>query len=105
LQEIFRLFIGIFNDLGDTKSPFLPRRMKILENAAALKFYVILLDIGCEGLVLELFKTFFSVSRQVLLKTRDIQMVSNIAGLPISLVNPIMNCEATLSQFKSICLN
>lgn len=66
MQEIFRLFIGIFSDLDDTKSPFLPRRMKIIENAAALKCYVILLDIGCEDLVLELFKTFFSVLRQVL---------------------------------------
>lgn len=69
MQEIFRLFIGIFNDLGDTKSPYLPRRMKIIENAATLKCYVILLDIGCEDLVLELFKTFFSVLRQVLPKT------------------------------------
>ncbi|KAJ1703217.1 hypothetical protein LUZ63_002996 [Rhynchospora breviuscula] len=64
LKEIFRLFIGIFNDLGDTKSPFFPRRMKIIENSATLKCYVILLDIGCEDLVLELFKTFFSVLRQ-----------------------------------------
>ncbi|XP_078181537.1 ARM repeat superfamily protein [Carex rostrata] len=64
LKEIFRLFIGIFNDLGDTKSPYLPRRMKIIENAATLKCYVILLDIGCEDLVLELFKTFFSVLSQ-----------------------------------------
>ncbi|KAF3331980.1 sister chromatid cohesion protein PDS5 A [Carex littledalei] len=64
LKEIFRLFIGIFNDLGDTKSPYLPRRMKIIENAATLKCYVILLDIGCEDLVLELFKTFFFVLSQ-----------------------------------------
>ena len=61
LQDIFRLIISIFDDLGDTTSPFFTRRSKILETVAALKCCVIMLDIGSEDLVLKMFEVFFNV--------------------------------------------
>ncbi|URD78431.1 Sister chromatid cohesion protein PDS5 [Musa troglodytarum] len=63
-MHIFRLIIGTFIDLADTASPYFTRRTKILESFAALRCCVIMLDIGCEDLVLEMFKVFFSVVRQ-----------------------------------------
>ncbi|XP_064947401.1 sister chromatid cohesion protein PDS5 homolog B-like isoform X1 [Musa acuminata AAA Group] len=63
-MHIFRLIIGTFIDLADTASPYFTRRTKILESFAALRCCVIMLDMGCEDLVLEMFKVFFSVVRQ-----------------------------------------
>ncbi|WVZ68025.1 hypothetical protein U9M48_017016 [Paspalum notatum var. saurae] len=60
LKEIFRLFISIFADLSETSSPYLTRRMKILENVAALRCSMIMLNIGCEDLILDMVKIFFS---------------------------------------------
>ncbi|XP_040378681.1 sister chromatid cohesion protein PDS5 homolog A isoform X2 [Oryza brachyantha] len=63
-KEIFRLFISVFADLAETSSPYLPRRILILENVAALRCSVIMLDIGCQDLVLDMVKVFFSAVKQ-----------------------------------------
>ncbi|XP_008785877.2 sister chromatid cohesion protein PDS5 homolog A [Phoenix dactylifera] len=59
-KDIFRLIISTFVDLADTSSPYFTRRLKILETVAALKCCVIMLEIGCDDLVLDLFEVFFS---------------------------------------------
>ncbi|KAG2602205.1 hypothetical protein PVAP13_5KG660400 [Panicum virgatum] len=64
LKEIFRLFISIFADLTETSSPYLTRRMKILESVAALRCSMIMLNIGCEDLILDMVKIFFTSVRQ-----------------------------------------
>ncbi|KAM3352868.1 hypothetical protein ACQJBY_024208 [Aegilops geniculata] len=63
-KEIFRLFISEFSGLADTGSPYLTRRMKILENVAALRCSVIMVDTGCQDLVLDMAKIFFSAAKQ-----------------------------------------
>ncbi|XP_044977567.1 sister chromatid cohesion protein PDS5 homolog A-B isoform X2 [Hordeum vulgare subsp. vulgare] len=63
-KEIFRLFISEFSGLADTGSPYLTRRMKILENVAALRCSVIMVDTGCQDLVLDMAKIFFSAAQQ-----------------------------------------
>lgn len=63
-KEIFRLFISEFAGLADSGSPYLTRRMKILENVAALRCSVIMVDTGCQDLVLDMTKIFFSVAKQ-----------------------------------------
>ncbi|VAH66439.1 unnamed protein product [Triticum turgidum subsp. durum] len=63
-KEIFRLFISEFSGLADTESPYLTRRMKILENVAALRCSVIMVDTGCQDLVLDMAKIFFSAAKQ-----------------------------------------
>uniref|UniRef100_A0ACD5VVH9 Uncharacterized protein n=1 Tax=Avena sativa TaxID=4498 RepID=A0ACD5VVH9_AVESA len=62
-KEIFRLFISEFAGLADT-SPYLTRRMKILENFAALRCSVIMVDTGCQDLVLDMAKIFFLAAKQ-----------------------------------------
>lgn len=47
----------------DTTSPLFSWRVKILETVARCKCCVIMLDIGCEDLVLGMFNTFFSAVR------------------------------------------
>ncbi|KAM7514857.1 hypothetical protein LguiA_004440 [Lonicera macranthoides] len=64
LRDIFELFLSMFVELDDTKSPYFPRRVKLLETVAALRFCLLMLDTGCEDLVLKMFNTFFSVVRE-----------------------------------------
>ncbi|KAM0947386.1 putative sister chromatid cohesion protein Pds5 [Dioscorea sansibarensis] len=60
----FRLFISIFSDLADTASPYFTRRARVLKIVADVKCSVLMLDIGCMDLVLEMFKVFFSAVRE-----------------------------------------
>lgn len=76
LKEIFKLFISIFADLAETTSPFLTRRMKILENVAALRCSMIMLNIGCEDLILDMVKIFFSTVKHGLQKSVHQAMLS-----------------------------
>ncbi|XP_035540575.1 uncharacterized protein LOC108988322 isoform X3 [Juglans regia] len=64
LREIFKLVISTFAELADTTSPFFSRRVKILETVARCKCCVIMLDIDCNDLVLEMFSIFFLVVRE-----------------------------------------
>ncbi|XP_068663367.1 sister chromatid cohesion protein PDS5 homolog B isoform X2 [Aristolochia californica] len=64
LKGIFKLLISMFAELADTSSPYFTRRVKILETVSALKCCVLMLDIGCENLVLEMFNVFFTVVRE-----------------------------------------
>ncbi|XP_031473421.1 sister chromatid cohesion protein PDS5 homolog B isoform X2 [Nymphaea colorata] len=63
LKDIFKLFIGTFGELADTASPYFTRRVKILETVARVRCCVLMLDIGCNDLVLDMFNVFFSVIR------------------------------------------
>ncbi|CAN6439255.1 unnamed protein product [Victoria cruziana] len=63
LKDIFQLFIGTFGELADTASPYFTRRVKILETVARVRCCVLMLDIGCNDLVLDMFNVFFSVVR------------------------------------------
>ncbi|KAG4958917.1 hypothetical protein JHK87_035550 [Glycine soja] len=62
-QDVFKLIISLFEDLADTASPFFSKRVKVLETMAQLKCCVIMLEIDCIDLVLEMFNIFFSVVR------------------------------------------
>ncbi|KAL2497210.1 ARM repeat superfamily protein [Abeliophyllum distichum] len=63
-RDIFRLLLSTFNELDNTKCAYFLRRAKLLDTVAQLQFCVIMLDIGCEDLVVQMFKSFFSVVRE-----------------------------------------
>ncbi|XP_031281264.1 sister chromatid cohesion protein PDS5 homolog A-like [Pistacia vera] len=65
LRGFFEVVVGTFKELGDTACPFFSRRVKILETVARCKCFVIMLDIDCSDLVLEMFNNFFSIVRSV----------------------------------------
>eukprot|EP01018_Ginkgo_biloba_P018620 Gb_23673 [translate_table: standard] len=64
LKDIFKLFVSIFEELGETASPYFARRVNILETIGKVRCCVLMLDIDCEDLVLEMFRVFFSVVRE-----------------------------------------
>ncbi|XP_021806603.1 sister chromatid cohesion protein PDS5 homolog A isoform X3 [Prunus avium] len=63
LRDVFKLILSTFTELADTASPLFSRRAKIVETVARCKCCVIMLDIDCSDLVLEMFNIFFSVVR------------------------------------------
>ncbi|KAF9687215.1 hypothetical protein SADUNF_Sadunf02G0070500 [Salix dunnii] len=64
LRDIFILFLNMFKELSDTASPHFLRRVKVLETVARCKCCVIMLDVDCHDLVLEMFNIFFSSVRE-----------------------------------------
>ncbi|XP_011628282.1 sister chromatid cohesion protein PDS5 homolog A isoform X1 [Amborella trichopoda] len=63
LRDIFRLIVAIFGGLGDTNGPSFGRRVAILETVARYRSFVVMLDLECDDLVNDMFRTFLSVAR------------------------------------------
>ncbi|RYQ91013.1 hypothetical protein Ahy_B09g096900 isoform C [Arachis hypogaea] len=63
LREVFKLIVNSFADLADIASPYFSKRVKLLDTVAQLRCCVIMLEIDCVDLVLEMFNIFFSVVR------------------------------------------
>lgn len=67
LQEIFALIVSSFKGLDDVNNPSFPRRVNILETVAKVRSCVVMLDLECDDLILEMFETFFDTARYVLM--------------------------------------
>lgn len=72
---MFKLLVSVFAELGDTGNSLFSKRAKIVEIVAKLKCCVILLDIDCNDVVLDMFNTFFSVVRCVIITFTGIILV------------------------------
>ena len=62
-QEIFELIVSSFKGLNDRSSPYFDIRVNILEMVATTRSCVVMLDLQCDDLILEMFKTFFETVR------------------------------------------
>ncbi|EYU22961.1 hypothetical protein MIMGU_mgv1a019419mg, partial [Erythranthe guttata] len=60
-RDIFRFLLSMFGELVDTEHTYFSERAKMLETVAKLRFYLVMLDTGCEDLIFKMFKVFFSV--------------------------------------------
>jgi sister-chromatid-cohesion protein PDS5 len=65
VQEIFQLIVTNFKGLDDVNSPSFGRRVNILETVAKVRSCVVMLDLECDDLILEMFETFFDTARCV----------------------------------------
>lgn len=63
LRDVFKLIIGLFADLADTENSLFSKRVKVLDTVAQLKCCLLMLEIDCIDLVLEMFNVFFSAVR------------------------------------------
>ncbi|MED6131710.1 Sister chromatid cohesion protein PDS5 A [Stylosanthes scabra] len=63
LKDIFQLIVSTFSGLSDTDSPSFGRRVAMLETLAKYRSCVVMLDLECDDLVNEMFRTFFAVAR------------------------------------------
>ncbi|KAE8690421.1 putative translation initiation factor if-3 [Hibiscus syriacus] len=95
LRDIFKLILSVFVELADSTSAFFSRRVKILETVARCKCCVIMLDIDCDDLIIEMFNIFFSV-------VRDHHQQSLINDI-LSIMSDILNEEVS-SQLMEVIL-
>ncbi|XP_047149339.1 sister chromatid cohesion protein PDS5 homolog B isoform X3 [Vigna umbellata] len=95
LRDVFTLIINLFEDLADTASPFFSKRVKVLEIMAQLKCCVIMLEINCLDLVLEMFNIFFSV-------VRDEQLL--ISAMTSIMINILYESEEAFQQLLGVVL-
>lgn len=63
MKEVFRLFMIAFKQLPCESGPNYSRATQILETIAKVRSCLILLDIDCDALVVEMFQLFFSTIR------------------------------------------
>lgn len=61
LKDIFHLIVGTFRGLDETTNPSFGRRVSILETVARIRSCVVMLDLECDNLIVEMFHIFFAV--------------------------------------------
>ncbi|XP_043700226.1 muscle M-line assembly protein unc-89-like [Telopea speciosissima] len=63
MKEIFQLIVGAFEKLFDTDSHLYSKRVSILETVAKVRSCVVMLDLECDALILEMFQHFLKAIR------------------------------------------
>jgi sister chromatid cohesion protein PDS5 len=63
LQDVFYLIVSTFRGLSDINSQSFGRRVAILETVARYRACVVMLDLECNNLIMDMFQTFLEVVR------------------------------------------
>ena len=63
LQTVFHLIVGTFAGLDNVNSHSFGRRVAILETVARYRACVVMLDLQCDDLITDMFRTFFKIVR------------------------------------------
>ncbi|XP_049933281.1 sister chromatid cohesion protein PDS5 homolog C isoform X2 [Nymphaea colorata] len=135
MKEIFQMIVATFEDLSETSTPSFAKRVLILETVAKVRSCVVMLDLECDDLIVEMFRHFCKAIREdhaecvftsmeaimtvVLEESEDIQLelinvlldklkVDNQETLSIAgrLVEKVMNsCAAKLKPYLVEALN
>jgi hypothetical protein len=63
LQEIFQLVVSSFENIHDKSSQSYVKRKAILETVAKVRSCVVMLDLECDALILEMFQHFLKAIR------------------------------------------
>lgn len=63
LQEVFQLIVSSFENLSDKSSRSYAKRTSILETVAKVRSCVVMLDLECDALIIEMFQHFLEAIR------------------------------------------
>lgn len=63
VQEIFQSIVQAFENLDDMSSRSYSKRVSVLETVAKVRLCVVMLDLECDTLILEMFRHFLKVIR------------------------------------------
>ncbi|XP_068647712.1 sister chromatid cohesion protein PDS5 homolog C-like isoform X2 [Aristolochia californica] len=66
MKEIFRVIVASFEDLFDASNQSHHKRVSILETVAKVRSCVVMLDLECDDLILEMFQHFLKATRETL---------------------------------------
>ncbi|KAG8639428.1 uncharacterized protein LOC110631345 isoform X2 [Manihot esculenta] len=64
LKEVFKLIVAAFDNISDISSRSYLKRVSILQNFVRIRLWVLLLDLGCGSLILEMFNHFLRNIRE-----------------------------------------
>ncbi|WJX16216.1 hypothetical protein P8452_06279 [Trifolium repens] len=64
MKEIFRLIVSSFENLHDKSSQWHSKRILMLETVAKVRSCVVMLDLECDALILEMFQHFLKTIRE-----------------------------------------
>jgi len=67
VQEVFKLIVSSFEDLVDKSSRSYAKRISILETVAKVRSCVVMLDLECDALLIEMFQHFLKAIRYTLI--------------------------------------
>ena len=76
------MIVFTFRGLSETSGPSFGRRVIILETLARYRSCVVMLDLDCDDLVSELFRTFLAVARYVFLVGYKISDMDKLGKKP-----------------------
>ncbi|XP_050363870.1 sister chromatid cohesion protein PDS5 homolog C isoform X2 [Argentina anserina] len=63
MKEVFQLIVSSFENLDDKSSPSYTKRLSILETVAKVRSCVVMLDLECDALIIEMFQHFLKAIR------------------------------------------
>ncbi|XP_008445261.2 sister chromatid cohesion protein PDS5 homolog C [Cucumis melo] len=63
MKEVFHLIVSSFENLSEKSSRSYAKRASILETVAKVRSCVVMLDLECDGLIIEMFQHFFKTIR------------------------------------------
>ncbi|KAK2452861.1 hypothetical protein P8452_00562 [Trifolium repens] len=99
MKEVFRLIISSFGNLHDKSSRWYAKRIRILDTVAKLRLCVVMLDLECDALILEMFQKFFKTIREhhpenvfSSMKTIMVLVLEESEDISLDLLSPILDC-------------
>lgn len=63
MQDAFQLIVSSFKDFSDMSSRSFSKRVSILDNVARVRSPVVMLDLECDSLIVEMFHNFLGSIR------------------------------------------
>ncbi|CAK8569959.1 unnamed protein product [Lathyrus sativus] len=97
MKEVFRLIVSSFENLHDKSSRWHSKRTLILETVAKVRSCVVMLDLECDALILEMFQHFLKTIRAYLpdnvfssMETIMILCLEESEDISLDLLSPIL---------------
>ncbi|XP_044471482.1 muscle M-line assembly protein unc-89 isoform X2 [Mangifera indica] len=99
LDEVFQLIVSSFENLSDKSSRSYAKRTSILETVAKVRSCVVMLDLECDTLIIEMFRHFLKTIRDYhpenvfsSMETIMTLVVEESEDISIELLLPILEC-------------
>ncbi|WCJ24862.1 hypothetical protein M5689_006789 [Euphorbia peplus] len=64
MKDLLALIVSEFDNLADISSSYYPKRVSILEHFARVRLWIIMLDLNCDSLIIQMFKNFLANIRE-----------------------------------------
>ncbi|ERN18641.1 dentin sialophosphoprotein [Amborella trichopoda] len=108
MKEVFQMIVASFEDLSDKSSPSFNRRVSILETLAKVRSCVVMLDLECDALIVEMFQHFLETIREdhpenvfTSMATVMTLVLEESEDISFELISALLNCLMKIKQNAS----